>query len=324
MYVKHTSILSVILKIFIFLYLFHYINCEDTSDETNNNIDKIESNSDIDNNESTEYQIKVSIIIPTYNSAEFISRSVSSALNQTLKEIEVIVIDDHSTDNTEEIIKKFENDKRLKYISLSENKGPGAARNIGLDLAKGEFIGFIDSDDLVTENYFESLYELSDDKDIVLGVFVNSTNDTDEYFHHGKFKEVGYGCVGDTLWRRSFLEKNNIRFDRDSSMGEDLDFRTDVMRHKPRKIKSPDVGAYYIYKRRAGSLMNYDPNYINDVTQQAILHIDDGDDNFLRNTVIGVLSCLGVVGVYILYRIKKSGYFSYFPLEEGEGLIKSN
>jgi len=89
---------------------------------------------------------KISVISPTYNRAHLITRAVHSVLNQTYQDFEYIVVDDASTDNTEEVIKGFK-DERIKYIKHEKNRGPSAARNTGIKAAKGEYIGFLDSDD---------------------------------------------------------------------------------------------------------------------------------------------------------------------------------
>lgn len=93
---------------------------------------------------------KISVIIPSYNRANLIERSVRSVLNQTYKNIEVIVVDDGSKDNTEEIVKSI-NDERLRYYK-QENGGAAKARNNGVSLATGEYIAFHDSDDVWRED----------------------------------------------------------------------------------------------------------------------------------------------------------------------------
>ncbi len=88
----------------------------------------------------------VSVIIPTYNRGIHMRRSVLSVLDQTYRDFELIIVDDASTDNTEDIVKDF-NDKRIRYIRHDNNKGAPAARNSGIKAARGEFIAFQDSDD---------------------------------------------------------------------------------------------------------------------------------------------------------------------------------
>ena len=89
---------------------------------------------------------KVSIIIPTYNRAYLVGRAINSILNQTFQDFEIIVVDDGSTDNTEDVVKRLGNGS-INYIKHKENKGRSAARNSGIKAAKGEFIAFQDSDD---------------------------------------------------------------------------------------------------------------------------------------------------------------------------------
>ena len=89
----------------------------------------------------------VSIIIPTYNRAHFLGEAIQSVLDQTYQDFEIIVIDDASTDNTEELVKSF-GDERIRYIRLKENSGASSVpRNTGLRAARGEYIAFLDSDD---------------------------------------------------------------------------------------------------------------------------------------------------------------------------------
>jgi glycosyltransferase involved in cell wall biosynthesis len=89
---------------------------------------------------------KVSLVIPTFNCAQYIATAVESALAQTYKDIEVIIVDDGSKDNTHEIIKDYENAGLLKYI-FQENKGLPGARNTGILKSTGEFLAFLDADD---------------------------------------------------------------------------------------------------------------------------------------------------------------------------------
>ena len=91
----------------------------------------------------------VSVIMPAYNSSEYISESINSVLHQTYQNWELIIIDDHSTDNTVDIVKEYcSRDPRVKLVVSEANNGVAAARNIGLQVAKGKYIAFLDSDDL--------------------------------------------------------------------------------------------------------------------------------------------------------------------------------
>lgn len=104
--------------------------------------------------------VKVSVIVPVYNTEKFLGKCLESIVQQTLNEIEIIIINDGSTDNSQEIINKYKliYDKKIKVI-LKENEGQAIARNIGMELASGEYIGFIDSDDFIEPDMFEKMYE---------------------------------------------------------------------------------------------------------------------------------------------------------------------
>jgi len=91
--------------------------------------------------------IKVSVIIPTYNRAHILARAIDSVLQQTFKDFVLIVVDDGSSDNTEELMKRYLDDSRVKYHRLEQNAGVSNARNTGADLAETEWIAFHDSDD---------------------------------------------------------------------------------------------------------------------------------------------------------------------------------
>ena len=90
----------------------------------------------------------VSIIMPSYNTANYIGESINSVINQSYKNWELIIVDDCSTDNTDEVIKDFLKDSRIKYLKNKENSGAAISRNKALRMAKGEWIAFLDSDDL--------------------------------------------------------------------------------------------------------------------------------------------------------------------------------
>ena len=98
----------------------------------------------------------VSVIIPTFNRNKFIGRAVFSVLAQTFADFEVIIVDDGSTDNTEEIVTELcKQDSRIRYVRHEINKGAQAARNTGIRMSRGEYVAFLDSDDEITQNSLE-------------------------------------------------------------------------------------------------------------------------------------------------------------------------
>jgi len=102
---------------------------------------------------------KVSVIIPVYNSSKYLKKCLDSVCNQSLEDIEIILVNDASTDNSLDIIKYYEkNDSRIKLIDMVVNTGPGVSRNIGISFANGEYIGFVDSDDYIDSNMYYELY----------------------------------------------------------------------------------------------------------------------------------------------------------------------
>ena len=112
----------------------------------------------------------ISIIIPVYNSEKLLKQCLDSVLNQTLNNIEIICVDDGSTDNSFEILKEYEK-KDNRVIALTQkNSGAGVARNKGVEIAKGKYIAFIDSDDWIEHDALEKLYNNieNNDSDMVL------------------------------------------------------------------------------------------------------------------------------------------------------------
>ena len=107
----------------------------------------------------------VSIIMPTYNCGRFISETINSVIDQTYTNWELIISDDASTDNTEEVVKKYLKDERIKYIKFDKNMGAAAARNNSMKLAKGEYMAFLDSDDLWKKDKLERQLEFMRDND---------------------------------------------------------------------------------------------------------------------------------------------------------------
>jgi len=216
----------------LFLYLIQIIKCAETS-------------------------TKVSVIIPVYNTEPFLKRCMESVIHQTLKEIEIICVDDKSTDNSLEILRSYEKkDPRIKLVHLNENKGVAFARNKGLEISNGEFIGFLDSDDYIDRRYFEYLYNHSKNYDIVVGKFVCSTNNTNKYVFWLS------GVIYDQIWSKNFLNKNNLIFDINLRKHSDTSFKNEVYKLNPKILHLPDKGIYYYYKIRKGSISDFSDKFI--------------------------------------------------------------
>ena len=173
--------------------------------------------------------IFLSIIIPVYNLQDYIPNTLNKIIGQSLQNIEIICINDCSTDNSLEILKEYQNkDKRIKIINLKENKKQGYARNIALNKANGEYIGFIDSDDWIDLNYFEKLYTKAKEHncDIALATNVrigknkykkrlNITKEEIAIYLKDKINlcnQWNNECPTNKIYKKELLINNNITF----------------------------------------------------------------------------------------------------------------
>jgi len=164
---------------------------------------------------------KVSIIVPVYNMEKYLRKCLDSLINQTYENIEIIIINDGSTDNSDEIINEYaKKHNNIVYYS-KENEGVSLTRNRGLDLATGEYIMFVDSDDYVSSDIVETLINLAvnNDLDIVTSDIIKFyTDGTEEYFKTNKefsVDEVKNYIIGDSgpcakLFKKEII--NKIRF----------------------------------------------------------------------------------------------------------------
>ena len=189
---------------------------------------------------------KVSIIIPVYNRSEKLRRCLDSVLAQTLSDIEIILINDASTDNSYEIMLEYEKkaSDRIIVINCETNNRAGGARNIGLDMVSSDFIGFVDSDDYIAKDMFECLYNkaVNEDCDIVDSPvkFISSGRIrepiNDEFCNRALSVEekemliLSDGYIMTKLFRTSLLNDNMIRF-RPHVKLEDADFLLKAFLH---------------------------------------------------------------------------------------------
>ena len=185
--------------------------------------------------------IKISVIIPVYNVENYLRQCLDSIINQTLKEIEIICINDGSTDSSKQILEEYAlKDERIKIIN-QKNKGVSAARNTGIDAATGEYIGFVDSDDWVKLDAYEKLYNkiTREDVDIVFSRYNYVFEDGRIEHNPNHFKELDEIKINSidenlellkispSIWtkifKKSFILDNKIRFP-EGVLAEDLFF----------------------------------------------------------------------------------------------------
>jgi glycosyltransferase involved in cell wall biosynthesis len=169
--------------------------------------------------------LKFSIIIPTYNRANFIVSTIHSALNQTYSDLEIIIVDDGSTDNTKEVVSLI-NDSRVIYFR-KENAERGAARNFGINKATGDYITFLDSDDLLYPDYLKNAfdcivnynrppflhlaYEIKSVSGKVLSRMDNiKSNDVNQIIYGNPFSCIGSLVRFDVFQTHRFIEDRNL------------------------------------------------------------------------------------------------------------------
>lgn len=216
--------------------------------------------------------IKISVIIPVYNTEKYLEKCLESVINQNFKEIEIIIINDHSIDNSLNIIEKYMKiDKRIVLINKKENEGLLAVRKLGIKNAKGKYISFIDSDDWVEQNYFSDMYEIASKKnaDVVISDFytnfingvqsynIDQKDEKEEILNTNAIKNIfngnARGILCNKLIRKEVL-KNNIFFYEDVSLGEDGIMMIQTLYYSKKILKNNK--AYYHYMQNPNSITN--------------------------------------------------------------------
>lgn len=206
---------------------------------------------------------KISVIIPVYNTEKQLKRCLDSVLNQTLSDIEVLCVNDGSTDNSLQILQAYALQSKgvLKVINLAKNSGACAARNLGLQAAQGEYIGFIDSDDYVDLNFYEALYQkaITENADIAKALLKEiKTDGTEEVCdlnaaieqENDKFL-FSYQWTT-AIYRRDLLTKHHISLPADLTIAEDDVFLFHCVLHANKVATLRHV--FYYYMRRLNSL----------------------------------------------------------------------
>ncbi len=213
---------------------------------------------------------KVSVIVPVYNVEKYLSECLESIINQTLKDIEIICINDGSKDESKKILEKYQSADSRIIILNKANAGYGAACNCGLKLAKGEYIAIVEPDDYISSNMYEEMYNLasSEDADIVKSAYYeyrDGSNNSEK-----SITKINWSCdysmpeevctiddcpqflyfhpsIWSCIYKKSFLNKNNISFVEPKGAGwADNPFQVKTL-CSAEKILYTD-NAYYYYR----------------------------------------------------------------------------
>ena len=203
----------------------------------------------------------VSVVIPTHNRVDLLPRTIESVLNQTYKDIELIVVSDGSTDGTDELMAKYANNSCIKYINYKPAKGGNYARNLGFDAASGDYVSFLDDDDEWLPTKIEkqvALMEADDEVGLVYtGINCIYVNENITYPFIPKLrgdlsKEILFqNCVGSTssvMLRRSHCRA--CRFDENLQALQDFDLWIKVLQGCKADVVSEPMVNYYNYRNQ--------------------------------------------------------------------------
>lgn len=221
---------------------------------------------------------KISLIVPVFNLEKYLKRCLKTLCNQTLKDIEIICINDGSTDNSLRLLEEFAaSDDRLRIIN-QENSGQSVARNKGIDAARGEYLCFIDGDDWIDLNFCEKLYNAAKNtnSDIAVGGMIRLhwlrkkyhlkfekelvlTNNK-EKFSVLDIPDKSYSCG--RLYNREFLMNSGLKFEPGRAY-EDVIFTPQITINANKIVVVPDV-YYYYWRRFFSTVTNKSPKIIAD------------------------------------------------------------
>lgn len=259
---------------------------------------------------------KISLLVAVYNTAAYLPQCLDSLLSQTLKDIEVICVDDASTDNSLALLHQYaEKDNRVKVFALKENSGQAHARNVGLSHATGDYIGFVDSDDWLSQDALEKVCEsFRDDVDCVLFRLLYAYTD-------GSMKDYQMSpfttMTGDEAFRASltwqihgcYVVRNAIHkahpYDESQRAYSD-DNTTRIHYYYSRKVAFCE-GIYYYRQQpvsvtRSVSVRRFDYLVANESMHRQLLALGASDENLRCYETVRWLNLVGVYMFYYLHR----------------------
>lgn len=242
----------------------------------------------------------ISVIIPLYNKEDSIKSTIDSILSQTYTDLELVIINDGSTDESEKIVKKYLWDKRISYY-FKENSGVSATRNYGLKKAKGEWIMFLDADDQLYPDALRSLAQfINNDIDIICGTFDTLHNNT-----LIKSKQVKEGLI-ENNYKSYFHKSINLRMGA-AIIRKDIllkyPFDENLSRYEDMKAILTWIKNAHIYNTN-NKTMIYRTDYchlskiknINNIDKDFVFHLDFRNKSFWEKCILGELLYLAYLG----------------------------
>ena len=280
---------------------------------------------------------KVSVIVPVYNVEQYFDRCVESLLSQTLRDIEIILVDDGSPDSCPQMCDCYaQKDHRIKVVH-QPNKGLGFARNSGLDLVTGEYVAFVDSDDYVSSNMYETLYRTAAEHDcdvvysgfkkgIAPGCFLD-VQEVDGYKEflgkqidelipdfiaappYSKKEYIYEMSVWHSIYRADIIKNNSLRFVSEREFAsEDIPFQIDFLKCASNAAFVPDI--LYVYCYNSGSLTKKFPiekfDRMKKLYELLVIKTKEYDNDALRPTRLFI----GYVRTFIRQIVSSEQRFS--------------
>lgn len=278
----------------------------------------------------------ISVIMPLYNNEKYVIEAIQSVINQTYKDWELIIINDASTDNSKEIVQRFlhkQLDSRIKFIDLENNKGVSFTRNLGIKEAKGEYISFLDSDDLwdkeflklsylkLKENYkfvYTNFYYLYENNKLKKSYSCNKNGYLNDFISNAKnrYEFIFPFCVGCVVIEKNLLEIYKINFPEKQFLFEDVLFFAELLCITKSGFVENTM-AYYRQHKESKTHEKYTSEYY----LQELIYLNSlliFIDKILKREISGNMKKVIYYRTYrIIWRIIKSG-----DVDRGIELIK--
>ncbi|MDR0555809.1 MAG: glycosyltransferase [Holosporaceae bacterium] len=282
----------------------------------------------------------VSIIVPVYNTEKWLARCLGSLLNQTLKDIEIICVNDGSLDGSFEILEQFSRQDQRVIVINQDNRGPGFSRNAALEVACGEYVGFVDSDDWVESNYFEQLHGAAAKYDASMACC-----SIIRAYPSGKMREKliikeerlycstidkyritespRKGYVYNKIYRRSEINLHKIRFPKEREF-EDTGFTIRALYFLKTLVTVPTTRYYYWVNQESITRVSTDKRRRDMLASRRDFiefsdahHINLGNDEcYVKKKIIYKFLGIPLMKIYEWKTRKKYYLFSIIPLFE--------